>query len=722
MKKHHKLVVLPGFCFILLPFNFLTMLRPYSIPVWKTAPFIRLLLPFIAGIMLQWYLQFSLHFIIIATICFAIAFLLFRLFPFALRFKWTALQGFMLNAMLLSLGSLLTWQKDIRYHQEWYGNYYQDNDYLVVRINEPLTEKAKSFKAEGYIESIIRNDSVIQCEGKLLLYFFKDSIAQQLHYGDKILINKNLQPIKNSGNPAGFDYKRYALFRGITQQVYLKSYEFAVLKERNGKWSDKFLYSIREKIIGILHQYIPGEKERGLAEALLIGYKDELDKDLEQSYINTGVVHIIVIAGLHLGMVYMVLVLFTKPLKKKKGFKWLVPVIIILGLWIFSLVAGAHAPVIRAAVMLTCIVLGENLGRKTSSYNTLAVSAFILLCYNPFWLWDAGFQLSYAAVISIVTFMRPVYNLVYIKNKALDFFWKINAVSIAAQLLTIPFSIYHFHQFPNFFLLTNFVAVPVAMVILLGEIFLCVISFIKPLAVIAAHIVSWLIRLMNSYIESIESLPFSVWHNLQINVLQAAILIIMVAGFSYWLLQKQKKGVWIGMISLLIFLCLRSFSFYQSGQQQKVIVYNIPKCRAIDFIDGRNYFFIGDTDLQEDGFASNFHLKPSRTLFRVTTSGSLNNFWQTDNCIQYHDKNILLLDSSTSFRRAENKIVIDLLVISKNPRIYMTKLASALAIKQVVFDGSVPPWKVGTWKKDCDSLHIPYHDVTEKGAFVINLN
>jgi len=123
------------------------MLRPYTIPVWKTAPFIRLLLPFIVGIMLQWYTGFSLAAIVIAVISFTIAFFLFRLFPLSIRFKWKILQGFALNALLLSIGAGITWQKDIRHHEAWFDNYYHDSDYILLRIDEPLTEKTKSWKA-----------------------------------------------------------------------------------------------------------------------------------------------------------------------------------------------------------------------------------------------------------------------------------------------------------------------------------------------------------------------------------------------------------------------------------------------------------------------------------------------------------------------------------------------------------------------------------------------
>ncbi len=554
------------------------------------------------------------------------------------------------------------------------------------------------------------------------MYFSKDGIAQQLHYRDQILLNKKLQPIKNSGNPGGFDYKQYSLFRGITYQVYLAPNEFTVLKEKNEKWLDKFLYSIRERVISIIHKYSPGEKEQGLAEAILIGYKDDLDKNLGQSYINTGVVHIIVIAGLHLGMVYWVLVLFTRPLRKRKKIKWLAPVIIIPGLWLFSLATGAHPPVMRAALMLTCVVLAESLRRKTSVYNTLALTAFLLLCYDPFWFWDAGFQLSFAAVVSIVTFTRPIYNRIYIKNKALNFIWKINAVSISAQLLTIPFSIYHFHQFPNYFLLTNFVAVPVGMVILLGEIFLCFISFIKPLAVLAGHVLSWLIRFMNSYIERIDALPFSVWSGLQITILQAALLITMIAGLSYWLLEKQKAGVWVGVISLLFFTSLRSVSLYQFSQQQKIIVYDIPQHKAIDLVSGNDYRFVCDSTLLKDVTLQNFHLKPARIALQLTKrNDSLATAFQEGMFYLFNNKRIVLIDKALLFEPPQHKIDVDMVIISKSPKLYIQQLAKVFNCRQYVFDASNSLWKIAKWQRDCDALNLPCYSIPERGAFISDL-
>jgi competence protein ComEC len=205
------------------------MLKPFSIPVYKTAPFIRLLLPFLVGILLQWYLQIPLPIIAMAVIGFGAANLLFYFLPLALRFKLQMPQGILINLLLITFGLLITWQKDVRHKNEWYGNYYKDNNYIIVKIEEPLIEKTKSYKADALVEAVINDDTAISCNGKLLLYFSKDSLVQQLHYGDRILINKNLQAIKNSGNPGAFNYERYAAFQQIFHNVFLKEKDWVLI-------------------------------------------------------------------------------------------------------------------------------------------------------------------------------------------------------------------------------------------------------------------------------------------------------------------------------------------------------------------------------------------------------------------------------------------------------------------------------------------------------------
>lgn len=694
------------------------------IPFWKKTPFLRLLLPLMGGIAIQWYVPFPEW---LWWCCFTAGLVLFVIFffiPVAGRFRLLWMSGLPGILIFLSLGALLTRYHDVRNQNDWFGNYYRPADKIVVTLDEPPVEKNRSFKANATVSCLLHNETGIPAQGKVILYFQKELPGRQLqdiNYGSKIIIDKPLQEIKNSGNPGGFDYRRYSLFKGITHQVYLKAGDYRILNSSHKNFLNTFLLHTREKVIGIIRTFIPGEREQGLAEALLIGYKNDLDPGLVQSYTNTGVVHIIAISGMHLALVYWLLALLLKPLQRKKQIQWLRPVLIISGLWFFSLLAGAQASVVRSAVMFTCIVAGESLSRKTSVYNTLAVSAFILLCYDPFWLWDVGFQLSYAAVLSIVIFFPPVYNWFYIRNKTLDFIWKINAVSIAAQILTLPVSVFHFHQFPLYFLLTNFLAVPLSGVILLGEIFLCGLSFIPFIAELAGEILSRLIRIMNTYIESVESLPYSLWDGLQVSFIQTILLYLVIAGAACWLMLKSKAGFKLALSGLLLFLMIRSYSLVQTNNQQKIIVYNVPQHQAIDIVDGGTYRFDGDRELLQDAFLRNFHLKPSRILHRLDIDSKTNDTDGENKYFTFRSKKIMLIDTPVLFSRPSYRMPVDLLVISKNPRIDLPMLANSFDVKQVVFDGSVPLWKLNKWKRICDSLGIPSYAVNEKGAFVMDL-
>ena len=173
-----------------------------------------------------------------------------------------------------------------------------------------------------------------------------------------------MQAIKNAGNPGSFDYKRYSLFQGITHQVYLTANDFQLLPQQSKNIFDELIFNCREWVLNVLRKFICGTKEQGLAEALLIGYKDDLDKNLVQAYTNTGVVHVIAISGLHLGLIYWLLLLLTKPFRKHKKLVWLRLLIIVASLWLFSLLAGGQPSVLRSAVMFTCIAAGEVISQK----------------------------------------------------------------------------------------------------------------------------------------------------------------------------------------------------------------------------------------------------------------------------------------------------------------------------------------------------------------------
>jgi competence protein ComEC len=694
------------------------------LPVWKTAPFFRILLPFVAGIIIQWYVQIDFVLIWLMIISFAVAYGLFYLLPLSLRFKIASLQGLLLYAIILATGLLITWNKDIRHNAEWYGNYYADTNYEVVTIDEPLIDKAKSFKAEGIVESVINNNNIITCKGKLLLYFAKDSASNQLHYGDRILINKKLQEIKNSGNPGAFNYQRYAAFQKIFHNVFLKEKDWVMLKDKKVNIFKQFIYSARENILSALRKNIDaGKDELGIAEALLIGYTNDLDKDLVQAYSNTGVVHIIAISGMHLGLIYIILVWLFALTPGIKKYKWMQALLILSCLWLFSLLTGGSASVLRSAVMFTFITLGKTIFTKQASmYNSLAASAFVMLVYNPYYLWDVGFQLSYLAVVGIVIFQKPVYNLIYVKNKWANKVWEMMAITLAAQILTFPVCIYYFHQFPNLFLITNLIAVPLSTVILFAEIAVVALSLVPIIGMYAGKITGWLVWVMNKIILIINQLSFAVWDNIPANVLTTWLLYAIVISCGAWLLNKNKNLLKFSLVSLLAWVMAQDYTSWQIKNQQTLIVYNVPQHQAIDFVQGNKYCFSGDSILLQDGMLQNFHLKPARIILQMKHRlDSIVGLCNIPPFYQFGNKRILLLDRPLVFEAMENKINVDIIIISKSPKLYIPQLAAVFNCKQYIADASNSLWKIGKWKKDCDSLHLHLHSIPQQGAFVLDL-
>jgi competence protein ComEC len=685
--------------------------------LWNKAPFVRLLFALALGVLWQWYLPLP------STIWlsfFGLCFLAVGAFSFTsmrFRYRFSTPAGLALFLLLLSTGALLVWKQDVRNAPAWFGQHYQPGDFVALTIQEPLVEKTASFKAVASVTALYRQQKHLAVSGEVILYFKKDSLPPPLNYGHQLLLSAHLQVIKNAGNPGSFDYKTFSLFKGITHQANIRNGDYVVLPEQKVNWFKQSLFTTRAWVLDALRTFIPGEKEQALAEALLIGYRDDLDRNLVQAYSNTGVVHVIAISGLHLGIIYWLLLRLTWPLKRTAKLRWLRVFFIISGLWLFSLLAGAGPSVLRSALMFSLVALGEVSARKTNIFNTLSFSAFVLLLLNPFLLWDVGFQLSYAAVLSIVLFFRPIHNLLHLPNKAANFVWTIAAVTTAAQLLTLPISIYHFHQMPLLFLLANVVAVPVSTVVLIGLIFLCGLSFWPAAAGVIGISVATVIRFMNGYIEGLDRLPFATWNYLSITVAQTALLIVFAAAFCFWLMENQRRFAYLAFTSLALFMALRGASFFEAHRQQKLIVYNVPRRTAIDFISGRNYAFLGDSLLLHDGFERNFHLQPSRILHRISPQNEI--LGQKDFLLS--GKQFLLLDEALPFSLASPKQKVDVLVLSKNPKIYLSKLVQSFELKQVVIDGSVPPWKAALWRRDCDSLKIPCYDVAEKGAFIVNL-
>lgn len=690
-------------------------MQPHPAHPWTKAPALRLLAPFITGILVQWYAPISFTTLLVAGFVLLPAVLLYAFLPLPKRFWLAPLQGAMLSLLMGVVGAAAVYSRDIRNTDGWMGHHLAGSKALVLKLEEPLVEKPATWKAVATVESLYKGEGLVPAEGLVILYFKKDSLLPPLQYGSRIVVGKPLQEVRTSGNPGAFDYRRYCLFGGITHQVYLLPGEYRMLPAAEKGVLKALLFRSRKAIIGVLQTYIRGAKEQGLAEALLIGYKDDLDRGLLLAYSNTGVVHVIAISGLHVGLIYWLLLGLTRPLKRRGG-KAVRLLVLLAGLWGFGALAGAGASVMRSVVMFSFLAGAEVLGRRAWVYNTLALSAFGLLCYHPFWLWDVGFQLSYAAVGSILLFYQPTRGLVYFPNKAVDALWKMTAVTLSAQVLTTPLVLYHFHQFPVLFLLTNLVAVPLSSAVLLGEIGLCAVAFLPPVAYLLGRLLSGAIGFMNTYIERMDSVSFGVWGGISISVVQTGLLTVALAAAAWWLLERHKEAVTTAAVCAVLFLVLRIHSFQQAEGQHKLIVYNVPRHRAIDVIEGRTCRFIGDAAVQDDLLLRSYHIQPSRVLHRVAPVSPPSHL----HSFRWGGRQVLLIDSTVRLKTDSAQRQVDLLILSGNPNVYMATLAQRFRLRQVVADASVPRWKAALWKRDCDSLRLPFYDVEEKGAFVLS--
>lgn len=693
-----------------------------QLPLWKEAPFIRLLFPQIAGILIQWYFTSTQNW---AFACWWVVLLLLVLILFSstrFYFRFSYYIGFLLLLFFLLTGATLTYYKYLPNQSSWIGHKYKkDSSLLLIRLEEPLSEKTKSFKSIASVQQLTDHNTSIRVSGNTILYFEKDSFPLPLQYGDQLLITKQLQPIRNTGNPGAFDYRRYCEFQDIYYQVYLTRNDWIKQPTSQANFIKSFLFHIRDKILLILKKFIKGEREVGLAEALFIGYKDDLDKDLVRAYANTGVVHVIAISGLHLGIIYWLLSLLVKPISKRSAIKWLMPVCVIAGLWIFALLTGGSPSVLRSAVMFTFIAIGESSRKKISIYNSLAASAFFLLCYHPFWLWDVGFQLSYIAVLSIVLFNKKIYDLIYIQNKLLDQLWKLTAVTISAQILATPVTIYYFHQFPLSFIVTNLLAIPLSSIILLGEILICLLSWWSFCSSIIGNILNWLIRILNDFIEYIDQLPFASIAQLYISLPQSLILYLIIGLLAGWLNKKVRVYLVTALACIFLFMLINLITSWRILNQQKIIVYNIPRHSAIDFLAGNRNYFYADSKLLLDTSLQNYHLAASRLIHGVRPINIPSEFLPFNGPFQFFGDRILLIDSTFQRFINEEKIVADLVIVSGPLKISVQELLDKVDGKEWVIDASVSQFQADRLQNACNKAGISCYRVSLQGAFVKNL-
>lgn len=689
--------------------------HPSFIPVWRPAPLLKIIFSYGFGAFLYWQFALKGWTVLVAFLSGTLLLLLGYFFLKRPNQIWTIV----MHWVLISLGLLNAFLQYLPNHADFIGKHYTKDQPIIATISASTTEKPNSYRAEATVRVYDSLKGWQSVSGNIILYFEKSKQTEQLRPGDAITFNRPLQGIKNSGNPGAYNYQRQAAFHSLFYQVYLRSHQFTRVGYTPPDVWSRFLIHTKQLLLDQLRQFIPNKDALGLAQALLLGYREDLDKQLAEEYAGTGVAHIIAISGLHLALLVAPLQFILLPITRLKHGKKYSPILVIIVLWVFALLTGGSASVMRSALMFTFLLGGEVLGKQTNKYNSLAASALALLIYNPFLLWDVGFQLSYSAVLSIFIFNDPIAKwwqpTAWLPQKI----WQMLSVTISAQILTLPFVVYHFHQFPVYFLLANLVAVPLSGWILYGLIGLLALSWWSWLAGYIGVICSWSIGIMNGFVTWVNHLPLSKIDNIYLTIPQTIALFLVIVMAGSWLL-RQSKIAFVAMTAFgVLFFILRGFQWQQLSNQQKLVVYNIPQQTAIDVFRGNRFWYWGDSAVLAPGFLRNFHVLPSRIVHQATPLGFCQIGPAAFHELQAGSQKILLLHTEPD-KKALPVLATDVLIIGANLRINPFQLLEKIKCKTLVTDGNVPDYKVGQWQSAADSLHLRFHPVTQKGAFILN--
>lgn len=697
-------------------------------------PLCRLILPFIAGILafLAVGLFFSLEYFLLVYFL-IIAGWIISVYTIKLTYSRRWYFGFFATSVFFISGYHISQNHYQIANNGHFSKIDQGAGHLVIQLTEEVSEKANSFQVVARVQKIIRNDSVFQVNGRMILYLQKDSLAALLKYGDLILVENNYQEISAPKNPYQFNFQRFLAYKNIYHQTYRKSGEWEMLGVNQGNVLKATSLRLRRSALDAFKENNLTGDEYAVVSALLFGYTEYLNEDLMQEYSGSGAMHLLSVSGLHVGIIYMALKFMLSFLNGFKQSRFLKSFLTVLFIWFYAAITGFSPSVLRAGTMFTFLAIGQNLGRNNNIYNTLAGSAFFLLAYDPYLITQIGFQLSYLAVIAIVALQPPLQNLVKTKFKILDWLWALTTVSIAAQLVTGPIALYYFDQFPNYFLITNLVVVPLSTLIIYLSIATLGLSWVPWIADFLGQIVGFLVYAMNQSVKFIEALPYSTFSGVHISFLETLCLLALGLFFGrYFLLQKSRAHFVAGLATVLLLLISISAGNLQTERNSKFIVYHVPRATAFEFTKGRKSVFFGCEMVESNSRNKGFHINPFRVTEGIDTTlylpakdipqgFYLGSVIARENLLRLGNVNVFWMHPDTPERLVTPGLRIHYLLVSQNPRNLPEEIIRTLKPEMVILDSSNNRWTIEKWAEASAQANIPVWPVAVRGAYLANL-
>jgi len=556
---------------------------------FQKIPFLRIALAFGVGIVVGNYFYVSAY-----TMLIVLLILLFVVFTLHKKYHYKVDSVFGLTALLyfLVLGTFIFNTYNTK-------PYFSEKGIALGTIVESPQEKQNSYKSIVEIDFLKSGDSIFQTKEKVLVYFAKSERVKALNPGNQILINTIPQTVTNYGNPFEFDYKRYLKQKRIYRQIYLNEESWDTTTH-NSLSPQIHAELLREQLLKIYHNQNLGSNETEILSALTLGYKRNLDPETKRIFSAAGAMHVLAVSGLHVGIIFLVFNFLFGFLKKQKIGRAIFIIAGILLLWGYAFITGLSPSVLRAATMFSIVIVGSNLNRKASIYNSLAASAFFLLLLNPNNLFEVGFQLSYLAVFGIVFLQPKLEKLWPVKNKILNYFWGLVCVSLAAQIATFPLTAFYFNQFPTYFLLTNIIIIPAVILLIPMGISLLIFSQVALLSNVIAFLVKWIIKGVYFVLQFIELLPHST-----INVTLSHIALSLLIAFLFFaflfISSKQTFHLKMALSVLLLFAISILATNLKQHFSRELIVFNTTN-PTILLVTGRKSYVISKYKIEKDDF------------------------------------------------------------------------------------------------------------------------
>jgi competence protein ComEC len=510
--------------------------------------------------------------------------------------------------------------------------------------------------------------------------------------------------------------------QNIYHQAFLYPRQYVVVERNTGNPLISYSLQLRKKLVAKFNANMHDSSAIAVASTMILGYKADLSEDVLQAYANTGTLHVLSVSGAHVAIVFILLSWSLSFLDRWTHGKLIKTLTIIILIWGYAMLTGFSPAVNRAALMISLIIIGNNFYRYINPLNLLAASAFALLLYNPYYLTDVGFQLSYLAVGGLIVFQPVLYKSLTFENKWIDKLWSLCSVSIAAQVITFPLSAYYFHQFPVYFLLSNlFILLPVIAIMYIGLAFL-LFSWVPAISDTLAYLLEKSIVIMNKGLSLIEHLPYANVNKLWIGKADYLLMYAVIILLFYFLFNRNKRSLKLSLILLFVVFVSIAWKKIDSKSNSVITFLNLKKQRAIVFKNGSEAVVL--SDLKPTDKIYRYSIQPGLDSTKVENAkiyGFADNIdlpylRKSGNLIQFQDKNIVVLDSSFQNLKVTRRFKADYVYITHTPPISIKKINQNFNSGLLVISADNSDRYIDSLKKQLLHVATKYYELKRNKA------